>query len=344
MTRMARWVSLFVALVLAAPIFGQYETPNFIVYAQNQQVAAKVAQYAEKWRKQKAIDWLGYEMPTWGKKCPLKVEVTPAGSSGETKFVFHPENGSILDQDMEVAGSLERILESVLPHEITHTVFAYRFRRALPRWADEGGSVLSEDGPERAKHDQLILNTLIKGNKAYRLRNLFTIMIYPRNLEDVNVLYAEGYSVVRYLVESSSKVDFLNFLGDAMKPNIGWDGALKKHYQVSSVEELEGKWLKWIHARYVPETLLVSKKESARENNTGGGIPPARLSQNIIRGASPDEEEVRPARGNMTTSRSEERRTEGDWPATGNSNNAKRTSNAEGWQPVRAQLLTPIPQ
>ncbi|HMP17000.1 MAG TPA: hypothetical protein PKD72_08265, partial [Gemmatales bacterium] len=102
------------------------------------------------------------------------------------RFAF--DNGSILDQQMEVSGTLERILNSVLPHEITHTVFAYRFRKPLPRWADEGGSVLSEDEIERRKHDDLIRRYLAKGNQAYRLRTLMTMMQCPSSGEDVITL------------------------------------------------------------------------------------------------------------------------------------------------------------
>ncbi len=50
---------------------------------------------------------------------------------------------------MNIEGPLDRLLSSVLPHEITHTVFAHYFRTPVPRWADEGGSVLSEDDLER---------------------------------------------------------------------------------------------------------------------------------------------------------------------------------------------------
>ena len=45
----------------------------------------------------------------------------------------------------QITGPKERLLNSVLPHEITHTVFAHYFKQPVPRWADEGGAVLSED-------------------------------------------------------------------------------------------------------------------------------------------------------------------------------------------------------
>ncbi len=259
---------LYLLAVLAWPTAaqagGRFVTANFVVSAANDQVARKVGEYAEKWRREKAMEWLGREMPGWGRPCPLKVTVTAAGSSGETTFAF--DNGTILDQQMHVAGSLEHILDSVLPHEITHTVFAYRFRRPLPRWADEGGSVLSEDEGERNKHDDLIRRLLAKGNQAYRLRYLMPMMQYPtqgnRPGEDVITLYAQGYSIVRFMVESSSKRVFLDFLADALQPEIGWDRALLKHYDVQNIEELEKAWLKWMLDWYSPHARLMKQGDS----------------------------------------------------------------------------------
>ena len=56
---------------------------------------------------------------------------------------------------MEIQGPWNGSSAASLPHEVTHTVFAHYFRHPVPRWADEGGSVLSEDDVERDRHDQL---------------------------------------------------------------------------------------------------------------------------------------------------------------------------------------------
>ena len=61
---------------------------------------------------------------------------------------------------MNVQGSLERILDSVLPHEITHTIFATHFGRPLPRWADEGACTTVEHSTERRKQEQLLIQFL----------------------------------------------------------------------------------------------------------------------------------------------------------------------------------------
>ena len=118
--------------------------------------------------------WLGREMPQWPEPCPLRVTVTMNGSGGATSFAF--DHGRILGMDMHIEGTLDRLLASVLPHEVTHTVFAHYFRAPLPRWADEGGSVLSEDDLERNRHDQLVKQVLSTPGRAIPLRRLFTMM------------------------------------------------------------------------------------------------------------------------------------------------------------------------
>src|SRR5262249_45251975 len=134
-------------VLLLATVFASmgatYPTTNFVVEAPNAQLAQQAGQYAEQYRKEKAIQWLGQEMPPWPERCPIKITVTMGGAGGATSFAF--DRGRVLGQTMHIEGSVERLLNSVLPHEVTHTVFAYHFRCPVPRWADEGGAVLSDD-------------------------------------------------------------------------------------------------------------------------------------------------------------------------------------------------------
>ena len=98
---------------------------------------------------------------------------------------------------MEIRGDAKQLLYSVLPHEVTHTVLAHHFGRPVPRWADEGGSVLSENDEERFQHD-VKCREFLNAGRAFVLRTLFRMTEYPR---DMSVLYAQGYSVTAYLVE-----------------------------------------------------------------------------------------------------------------------------------------------
>jgi hypothetical protein len=230
------WV-VVVILGSVASLGAQFRTKNFAVEAATPQLAQRVGEWAEYYRKQKAIEWLGQEMPTWGQPCPLKVTVTYGGSGGATSFNF--DSGRILSIDMRIEGTVDRLIASVLPHEVTHTVLAYYFRVPVPRWADEGGAVLSEDDQERSRHDGLVRQILNSRGRAIPLSRLFTLTQYPR---DVMVLYAEGYSVTNFLVgKSKSRQAFLRFVADGMRQ--GWDRAAQTHYGYRSVNELEEAWL-----------------------------------------------------------------------------------------------------
>ena len=246
-------------LVVAGVFFSigaSYRSPNgnFLVEAPTPQIAQQVGHWAEHYRKEKAIQWLGREMPPWPEPCPLHVKITFGASGGATTFNFDFANGQVW-QTMQIEGSLDRLLQSVLPHEVTHTVFAYHFRCPVPRWADEGGAVLSEDDLERSHHNQLV-RQILNARREIPLRRLFNLKEYPN---EVGALYAEGYSVADYLVRSKGPLTFLTFVAQGMRGD--WDAAAQTHYGYQNIEQLEEAWKTYLR-------------------NTKGGQPPTVLAQN----------------------------------------------------------------
>jgi hypothetical protein len=226
-------VILLAASILAS-MGASYRTPNFLVEAPTPQIAEQVGQWAEYYRKDKANQWIGREMPAWSEPCPLRVNVTQSGAGGATTFDFR---GNYVWQRMHIEGPLDRLLASVLPHEITHTVFAHYFRRPVPRWADEGGAVLSEDDQERTQHD-LMVRRILNAGKAIPLARLFGLTEYPH---DVGALYAEGFSVANFLVDNSNRKTFLDFVAYGM--TYGWDGAAQTYFRYTNVNQLEQAWI-----------------------------------------------------------------------------------------------------
>jgi hypothetical protein len=279
-----------------ASLGASYPTANFLVEAPDAAFAKQVGDWAEHYRRQKAIEWLGQEMPTWGRPCPLRVNVTPNGSSGATEFAF--DAGRILSINMHIEGSPDRLIASVLPHEITHTVLAYHFRRPLPRWADEGGSVLSEDEQERAMHEQTVQQILRTPGRSIALRRLFALMQYPN---DVMVLYAEGYSVTNFLVGQSNRQVFLAFVAQGMQGD--WDRAVQTHYRYRSVEELEGAWVQHLRTGRQQPVRLASGRGAVETTSSASRVvvrqtaPPSQpileAPQPIYRGQMPEEPEYR---------------------------------------------------
>ena len=142
------------AASLVVSMGARFQTPNFIVETADPRLARQFAQTAEKQRRELAVAWLGKAMPDWSQPCVITVHVGPhLGAGGATSFVF--DRGHVFGWRMNIQGSHQRILDSVLPHEITHMIFASHFRQPLPRWADEGGATSVEHTSERAKHRKI---------------------------------------------------------------------------------------------------------------------------------------------------------------------------------------------
>jgi hypothetical protein len=290
---MRRLFALAVCLLAVGSLGAQHRTTNFVVYAADPQVAQLIGQWAEHYRKEKALVWLNHEMPNWSHPCPLHVDVNMQGPSGATSFQFG--QGAVLSMKMEIQGPLERLVHSVLPHEITHTVFAYHFKCPVPRWADEGGSVLSEDDVERQRHDQLVRGILNRGQQI-PLRTLLGLTQYPNQ---VMCLYAQGFSMTDFLVKRSNRQHFLNFVGRGMQA--GWDRAAKEYYGHDRVEELEQAWLTHLRdTRRQNVQLAQNTKGTQPVQATPTGrtvrltVPPAQPlePQPTVRAAAPSPDQV----------------------------------------------------
>ncbi len=336
---MRRGNLVLVLIGVFASLGATHRTANFIVHAPDAQVAQQIGQYAEHYRREKAQVWLGREMPPWPQPCPLHVTVSMEGPSGATSFNFG--QGGVLGMRMEINGPFDRLLASVLPHEITHTVFAHHFRTPVPRWADEGGSVLSEDDLERERHDKLVRQILNQGRQI-PLRRLLLLKEYPR---EVICLYAQGFSLADYLVKRGDRRTFLSFIGHGMQ--YGWDAAVQMYYQHRTVEELEEAWLQYLRdTRRTPELQLAQNR---------GPTPATPAGRTMVRLTAPPVQPLEPpplVRGVAPTSDQQGQRFgDSPLPRPGYLPNHPRSPARPalgGWQPagpppVPVQLGAPLP-
>ena len=167
---------------------------NFIVFASSPEWAQEVIQAAEEHRRELAMHWLGQELPPWPERCPIHVTSGPnLGAGGETRFSLLPRGAG--NWMMSVQGTRERVLDSVLPHEITHTIFATYFARMnkyVPRWADEGACTTVEHESEKRKHRHFLTEFLQTG-RGLAFNQMFQLKEYPA---DILPLYAQGHSAV----------------------------------------------------------------------------------------------------------------------------------------------------
>lgn len=257
-------------LLILPNLAATYSTPNFVVKAANSEIARTCALTAERQRRELAIEWLGSAMPNWSKPCEVTVTTGPnMGAGGATSFLF--DGGEVFGWVMSVQGSYERVLDSVLPHEITHTIFASHFRRPLPRWADEGGATSVEHSSERLKHRQWLYE-FIRDGRAITLERLFSLTEYP---QDVMPLYAQGYSVANYLIQTRDRRTYVKFLESAIRTR-SWALALREHYGIDSVQRLQVVWNDWTK-RGCPRLEQVSPMDPDRaiaSNRSAGNVRP----------------------------------------------------------------------
>ena len=286
-TRVVSFSALVVslcALTAAHPARAAgYKTTNFIVSAPSAQLAKEIGDQAEVFRKQLAIDWLGHELPQWAKPCPITAQVAPGlGAGGATSFVF--DRGEVYGWKMNIQGSRERILDSVLPHEVTHTIFASYFRQPLPRWADEGACTTVEHRSEIQKQENNLLKFL-KTGRGIPFGQMFAMKEYP---SDVMPLYAQGHSLAEWLIESRGKKAFLEFLADGMKDE-NWQRAVHQHYGFENLLTMQNQWNDWVkqgRPQLAPASAAIGQLASNTRSAAGGANVAA--SQGVIRMQSPD--------------------------------------------------------
>lgn len=236
--------ALYFRLAMVALAVGSlgasYRTPNFVVSAPSESFAQQVGEEAERFRKELAVEWLGHELPRWRSPCPISVKVGDhLGAGGATSFSFH--RGEVTGWRMSIQGSAKRVLDSVLPHEVNHTIFATHFRRPLPRWADEGACTVVEHPEEKAKQKKYLIRFL-KTRRGIAFSRMFAMSEYPR---DVMPLYSQGYSVTRYLIAQGGKKKFVKYIGAGMQSG-NWTRTTRKFYGFENLGELQDTWLDWV--------------------------------------------------------------------------------------------------
>lgn len=229
---------LLVSLAIAplAPATASYRSTHFVVEAPDAESAGAIARAAERQLSDLSKKWLGRELPGWSELCPITVALGHDAPGGCTTFVF--KDGHVARQEVRVEGDLKRILEGVLPHEISHIVLTQHFRRPFPRWADEGGAALAEGERELRRYRERMARIIETPDRRIPLRDLFELTGYPH---DVFAFYGTGFSISSYLVTLKGRHTFLEFIAVGMEGD--WDLAVRKYYGFNSVEDLEKHWL-----------------------------------------------------------------------------------------------------
>ncbi len=228
----------------------QTETANFRIYhTQSREFAAQVATVAEQTRSRTAEKWFGGFKEDWTPRCDVMLYATAAEYSQATgipavspgRSYIGMDGGRVVRRQMDLhCEDPTRLLRAVLVHETTHVVLAGQFGdQQIPRWADEGLAILSEpratiDGHRRA------LQSCYHNSLLFHIRDLMQLADYPEPRR-VAAFYAQSVSLVEFLSNEHGPTKFAPFVRDARK--LGYEAALKRHYDYRSFEELEQKWM-----------------------------------------------------------------------------------------------------
>lgn len=232
---------LSLALAPAVVSAASARSQNFIVSASTPALAQEICEAAETYRRDLALEWLGAELPPWRSPCPIEAQVHPQlGAGGATQFSFSRQ-GMPFGWSMSVQGSKERVLDSVLPHEVTHTIFASHFGRPLPRWADEGACTTVEHTSEKHKQDRFLIEFLMT-ERGIPFNKMFAMKEYP---PDMLPLYAQGYSLARYLIMQGGKRKYVQYVGEGMQSE-NWPAVTRKYYGHKDLSDLQVTWLEWV--------------------------------------------------------------------------------------------------
>lgn len=117
------------------------------------------------------------------------------------------------------------------------------------------------------------------------LRKLLPMKEYPADQQDVLTLYAEGYSLVDYLMQHGDKPKYLRFLKTAFAG--GWEKALEEHYGFASIDQLESQWDQWTLAGSPRLNLPTGTQVAAVE-------PPPSVAPERRTAASPAQNDTSP--------------------------------------------------
>lgn len=184
----------------------------------------------------------------WNPKCELVLHPSQTAynralnrpgdtSVGSTQMTF--DEGRCVFRRIDLRADAKDWQCGALPHELTHTVLAERFKgRQLPRWIDEGMAMLSESEGKRRERLLDLRRTLDRG-RSMPIHQLLRIDRQPASdLRDA--FYGQSLGLTAWFVERSSPDEFANFVEELLRDGI--EPALNRNYSLRGVAELQLRW------------------------------------------------------------------------------------------------------
>ncbi len=221
--------------------------------------ARRLAECCETWRSRLRRAWLTEPSDQcWCPKCDVHVHpnreaynrtLNRSGDTSVGSTMMNFDQGRAVLRRIDLRADAGDWSNAALPHELTHVVLGERFGgHALPRWADEGMAMLSESSD---KHRERLVNLqeTLAQRPTFRLSELVRANRMPQpQLRDA--FYGQSVALTSMLIRKSTPAKFADFLEESRLNGI--DRALKEHYQLNGVVELQHEWDQWTRH---PETI-----------------------------------------------------------------------------------------
>jgi hypothetical protein len=226
---------------------GYAHDENFVVMAPEQDLADAVLASANKFRAESADVWLGEKLPSSVGRAVIHVTLDETKQEG----MFWPvgPNSKRSMHKLWISGNRDQVVGSVLRHEVTHVVMATRFKSELAPWADEGIASRYDDDGRIATRAGIIRWYARTGNWPKLRETLDKEAIAP----DDKSGYAVAASLADFLLSRGGERRLLQFAVEGKAK--GWDAALRKHYNIANVAELQTQWQDWVKHGKVASTL-----------------------------------------------------------------------------------------
>ena len=208
--------------------------------AADQPLADEIRDAAEGLRKQIALEWLGAELPPGKGRTVISIHVDDSANRGLTWLIDHPKRKM---HSTWLTTSREGATGPLLAHEIVHVVLGTYYPGRLPAWADEGAASL-QDGPQRDAIRNRILASWARDASWPEIADVLGAPTLPSSDQRA---YAVAVSLTRYLLTRGDKPQLLRFAVEGREQ--GWDKALRTHYRIQSVDELQAAWQGWVSTR-----------------------------------------------------------------------------------------------
>lgn len=238
---------------------AQGRTANFVVRSNDGQ-SQLYAERAEQWYQRLAEDWLGQPLGPLPQPAAIDVVIDTTSGGGSTSMAYLPQGAEQFSGTWR--GNSERMLDSVIPHEVFHIVSARRFGRPLPRWIDEGICMTVESSEAQGTQWKCLAQCL-NSNRGLPFNQMLAATEYPA---DVMAFYAQSWSLTRFLLAHGGKPKLVAFAADTI--DVGTPAALQKHYGYT-VNELQPAWVSWV-AKQQPEPDRNTWESGYRWNVSNG--------------------------------------------------------------------------